>query len=50
MLSKNVFKNRVIDWFDLLPAPEVLQSNWTQARFEIDYKAKTTFVAKLCPP
>jgi hypothetical protein len=42
----------VIDWFDSLPALNVLQHVWQaiQTRFEIDYKAKvtaTSTVAKL---
>ena len=49
---RNALKDRVIDWFDSLPALGVSQQVWAevQARFEIDYKAKataTSIVAKL---
>jgi hypothetical protein len=49
---RNALKDKVINWFDSLPALNVSQHVWQeiQTRFEIDYKAKaiaTSIVAKL---
>ena len=49
---RNALREKVINWFDSLPALNVSQHVWQeiQTRFEIDYKAKataTSIVAKL---
>ena len=49
---RNALRDKVINWFDSLPALNVSQHVWQeiQTRFEIDYKAKataTSIVAKL---